>query len=178
MRNIQYYQLPPIGSDDQLYESTIIEFILDIPYLLNFGLVPPLQIFNEIFKNGFEDAGMSGGCKWEPFEIDQNEYEEIVKALFAMPQANYRLIAPPNWVRNSDDWQMWCQEYEMEIPHETFYRLSMEDNKWSNLKRQAEESGNKDLALEYHLKGLETGVQLVEFITPYINKYRERKGNR
>jgi hypothetical protein len=178
MRNIRYYQLPPIGSDDQPYKATIIEFILDIPYLLNYGLVPPLHILNEIFKTGFEDAGMSGGCKWEPFKIDQNEYEEIVKTLFAVSQKSYSLIEPPEWVKNPEDWHIWCQEYEMAIPHETFYRLSMEDKKWSKLKRQAEESGNNDLAIEYHLKGLETGEQLVEFITPYIEKYRERKGNR
>ena len=50
-------------------------FLFDIPHFFYMGYVPPLKIVNIFLEGGLRDAGMGGGCEWEPFEIGISEYE-------------------------------------------------------------------------------------------------------
>jgi hypothetical protein len=88
MRTIQYNLLQPVGDGEPLREGSLFGFVLDIPYLFSLDLIPPLFVFNEILRSGIDDAGMSSGCELQPIEIIQKEFEELVKALSAMPEAN------------------------------------------------------------------------------------------
>lgn len=50
------------GHKEQKKEASLIEFLLDLPYLLSAKdkLVPPLQVLNSVFQAGELNAGMSG----------------------------------------------------------------------------------------------------------------------
>ena len=57
----------------------VARFLLDIPYLLYFGVIPSREAINEVLRKGGGDAGMSPGASWEPFELTEDEYWEIVE---------------------------------------------------------------------------------------------------
>lgn len=178
MRTLQYYQLAPFGPEKFPKEADLLQFLLDIPYLFVFGFIPPFEVLNDVFRSGLADAGMSGGCEWQPFEVDVEEYDELVQALAAVPESNYRVVKAPEWVRSRTDWNIWTMEYEMGIPADKHYELWRENVKWSRLAGQARESGDEQLVLEYHTRGLEAGRRLSEFIMPYVEAYHAKKGRR
>ena len=64
--------------------APLTEFVLDVPYLVMFGVIPPLQVLKEVLAGGGGDAGMSPGAGWEPFSIDNEEYAELVAGLLAL----------------------------------------------------------------------------------------------
>jgi len=82
-------------------------------YLLSFRLIPPLVVLNGVFRTGEHDAGMSGGCVWEPFDIDSDEYEELAGELQA---CGVRSARPSEWVQNRVNSQLWTFEFEVGIP--------------------------------------------------------------
>jgi len=159
MRQITYRQLPQTGPDDAYDPVTcsLADFVLDIPYFLSFDLIPPLSVRNEQFGSGERDAGMSGGCVWEPFTLTALEYEELVLEL---QNHGLRRVAPPEWVHNRTDWHIWIMEYEVGIPSEEHYRLWREEQIYEGLKKQAEKDGDQEGALSYHLKAIEAGQRL------------------
>lgn len=71
-------------ASDQNGEAPLEVFLLDIPYLLMYGVIPPLPVINEILKSGGGDGGMSPGTSWEPFTITETEYKELVSCLLAL----------------------------------------------------------------------------------------------
>jgi hypothetical protein len=53
-----------------------------IPYLIGFGTpFPSHDALNELLREGFYDAGMSGGAEWDPFELSVDEYDEVLTAI-------------------------------------------------------------------------------------------------
>jgi len=177
MRDITYRYLPPVGSrepSDPVTKS-LADFVQNIPYFLTFGLIPPLSVMNEEFDTGEHDAGMSGGCVWEPFGIDEEAYLELTRELQIR---GLRYVVPPPWVQDKTDWYVWQFEFEMDVPADEHYRLLREYQKWSNLKKQVVAEEDEERKMEYHLRGLEAGQRLARFIDPYIRKYHNRKGLR
>lgn len=83
-KKIKYEQHEFTWPDPIECEATLVEFILDIPYLLFEGVIPPLHLLNEILSSGDAGGGMSPGTSWEPFEISKEEYNELVSELLAL----------------------------------------------------------------------------------------------
>jgi hypothetical protein len=65
-------------------KDTLVGLILDIPYLMDNGVIPPLSVLNEVLLEGGDSGGMSPGTKWKPFTINEEEYAELVKDLLAL----------------------------------------------------------------------------------------------
>jgi hypothetical protein len=64
--------------------GTLIELVLDIPYLMDStGVIPPLSVLNEVLREGGNNGGMSPGTEWKPFEITEAEYTELVNVFLA-----------------------------------------------------------------------------------------------
>ncbi len=64
---------------------------------------------------------MSGGCIWEPFEIDEGEYRELVAELQRRGRrrrgygwGSYDVLEPPSAVRTYDDWEEWLHNQAAE----------------------------------------------------------------
>lgn len=174
MRNIIYRYLPPIGSggaSDSVTRS-LADFVEELPYFLALKMTPPLEVMNEAFSEGELDAGMSGGCTWKPFAITQEEYEELALEL---RNRGIRIVETPAWVKNRADWRIWTFELEFGIPADEHYRLWREDEKWAKLKKRAQEEGDEEKTIEYHLKGLKAGERLANFVNPYLRRSHARK---
>ncbi len=48
---------------------------------------------------------MSGGCEWQPFEITEEEYVELLEDLLTLPNANLFVDVELENARNLKDWQ-------------------------------------------------------------------------
>ncbi len=176
MKKITYRYLPPAGPrnpSDPVTES-LADFVQDIPYFLAFNLIPPLPVMNDEFLSGEHDAGMSGGCVWEPFAITQEEFTELVEEL---QNCGMRYVEPPPWVKTGTDWHIWKFEYEVGIPSDEHYRLWREEHKWDQLKKRADEDGDAEQVLEYHLRAVKAGKELANFISPYLERYHKGRTN-
>jgi len=178
MKRIKYKKIPGVGEGKIPCEEDLLQFVQDIPYLFTFNLIPPINALNDIFKSGSETAGMSGGCLWEGFQINQGEYDELVISLQKLSKDNYKIVAVPKWVKTKTDWYIWKFEYEIGIPAKEHYRLWKENDKWQKLTKEAQEKGDAKLAMECHLKAVEAGIKLTEFTEPYIRQYHQKKNIR
>ena len=70
MRTLRYNNLHPLGHFLMPAEGTVVDLLFDVPYLIGFGAPFPSHVqLNSLLQLGYEDAGMSGGCEWEPFEL-------------------------------------------------------------------------------------------------------------
>ena len=87
MRILKYDLFPEAyGSNGSFIskEGTVADLIIDAGMLLNSDfdkVIPKLNILNEMFLQGsYPRAG-----EWQPFEIIQEEYEELIKCLCSLP---------------------------------------------------------------------------------------------
>ena len=176
MKKITYRYLPPVGPryPSNPVTRSLADFVEEIPYFLTFNLIPPLSVINEEFRTGEHDAGMSGGCVWEPFTITQEEFDELVQEL---QNRGLRSIAQPQWVKTRTDWHIWKFEYEVGIPADEHYRLWREEDKWNRLKEQAIEAGDEEKMLESYCKAMDAGQALARFVNAFIEEYHAKKGS-
>ena len=59
-------------------QASLPVFLMDVPYLLVRGVVPPLHVLNEILQSGGRDGGMGPGARWTPFSLTNAEYAALV----------------------------------------------------------------------------------------------------
>lgn len=81
MRSIKYKQHEHTWPTPKKQHAILSTFVYDIPYFGACGIFPPLHICNQWFLSGGGDGGMSPGASWEPFEISQEEYYELVAVI-------------------------------------------------------------------------------------------------
>jgi hypothetical protein len=130
VRIVTYRPIPGVGGGTLPAEDARLDEFLahHVPYLLEGGaapkpwMVPPLVVLNTTFGSGLRHAGMSGGAEWEPFEIDEREYLELVEAL---RERGYEPSPTdvPVWVTTQRDWQIWADELKLGIPADEQRRL-------------------------------------------------------
>jgi hypothetical protein len=94
MKRLRYTVLPSVGPGEIPAEGTVVDLLFALPYFLGFGWPFPSHAqLNSLLRKGYDDAGMSGGCEWEPFELSREEYAEVRQAL-AHDQRLARLPVP------------------------------------------------------------------------------------
>ena len=81
MRTVTYRQCEPHPGWSEPISAPLTTFVYDVPYLLCWGILPPFRLMNDLLKQGGGDGGMSPGADWIPFELTEEEYEELCVAL-------------------------------------------------------------------------------------------------
>ena len=88
--------------------GTTLDMLESMPhmwhYLRVYRIVPPIHILNELFSSGIDEAGMSGGCEWRPFEITSSEYDELVEELITSPDYQCELDAELSRIQTEEEW--------------------------------------------------------------------------
>ncbi|MDC0660926.1 hypothetical protein [Marinobacter sp. SS21] len=91
MRQIKIKILPAMGSADGRWEIVNFDDFL-LRYSPSLALLvsctkqfPPFHILKEELLSGGADQGMGGGCYWKPFEITEEEYEDIREEMLTSP---------------------------------------------------------------------------------------------
>jgi hypothetical protein len=84
MRTVKYKRHWSNSSRGVRRKGLLVEFVLDVIYLMDLGIVPPFHILNEVLQDGGHDGGMGPGTSWQPFTISEAEYKELVEALLKL----------------------------------------------------------------------------------------------
>jgi hypothetical protein len=146
-------------------DGTLAELVAAIPYLLVFGRIPPRRVLDTIFRAGIVDAGMSGGCRWAPFEIGDAEYEELATALVG---AGHRRVDCPDWVESPGDWTVWLLGEVRGVPVEAHRELAAEEARRARQLEEARARGDAAAVLELHLAHVEAGQRLADFLMGHL----------
>ena len=78
------FKVSAIGQSESInIEGTLVDLILRLPSLHLIAsrakYFPPLDALNDLLMVGELDEGMSGGCFWDPFQIDNNDYDKLIE---------------------------------------------------------------------------------------------------
>lgn len=173
MKTFIYQLLPATGNHIVTKVGTLKDLLLDIPYLIHRpkGIIPPLKVINEILSIGIHDAGMSGGCKWEPFQITEKEFNELISE-FASESAEFRYIEPEDWVKTYDDWKAWEAERIHGIPAHEYLQLWAELKAADDALRNAEKIGDEKMLENLRKKLKEADLKMTNLIMQYV-KYKK-----
>ena len=164
---MKFRELAPIGNDAIEREGGLFDLIQAIPYLLASGRLPPLRVLNSVFETGSADAGMSAGVDWEPFTIDSQEYGELAAQC---RQVNIATPKYPDWIKSQSDFLVWVYETDRGVPAKEHKVLADCANQARAELKQAIDSGASETEItELHLKVIETGQELVEYLDDQSN---------
>lgn len=156
-----------MGDVETATRGSVAALLRDIPYLLIGGLIPPLLVINGVLRKGVDDAGMSGGCRWDPFEITEAELDEVVRELEANGDRDGRPLRfeePPDWVANSSDWGIWVSERVYSIPADENRRLSAEMAEAEKAMNEAAARGDESARIEHLCRLSELGAEWSDFL--------------
>jgi hypothetical protein len=163
MKSVSYVVLGGVGGEFP-EQGTVADLLLAIPYLLSAKIIPPLHIVNDLLARGAKNAGMSGGCQWEPFQLNRSEWDELAHHLQSQPgHSRFQFVPPPEWVVTVEDWQSWIMMYKYGFPAE-FRVLDRELRDLEQARKQAMIDGNQDLVEELHLRVIEAGNKLADLV--------------
>ena len=166
MKNLQFTLLPAVGPGEEDVSGTVVDLIKSIPYLL-IKRIPPRVVINSVLKQGEADAGMSGGARWEPFELSNEEYNLVAEYFEDRGLAK---VDTPDWVRSQEDWMIWQMEVDHGVPAEEHRRLHQACAEIEAQLEQAKNEGNHEEVEKLHIRYLEVSNQLVEFMKQYLTK--------
>ncbi len=88
-RRVPYGRTDPDGRQRTL-ERPLSEFLLDVPDLVPYGVVPPHHILNEVLQRGEAGEGTAHGVRWSPFVLSREEYDSLVADLKALDLGTLR----------------------------------------------------------------------------------------
>lgn len=178
MQTITFTRLAGMGPGTQTVSLPVHEFLIGIPHLFHFGHVPPLPVINAFLAEGQADAGMGGGCRWQPFALTAMDYARVRAALAAagtpVGGVALRFDPVPGQIRDRHEWEAWVIEQEMGVPYGPHLALIRREQ--ALLHRAHEAARNDDPgATALHLAWYHAADELARFNEPYIERYRERR---
>jgi len=173
MRKVKYTILPPTGPGTVEEEKDLFSFLLDIPNFFYMGYVPPFKVVNILLAEGLRDAGMSGGCEWDPFNIDFSEYEEILEWLKSAKFHNGESYDESIINVELDSKQAWYSkvlEFKFGIPFEKHLEMSLRVDALELKSKEASKTDDEELKDKAHLEWYYAANELNEFEDQFINK--------
>jgi hypothetical protein len=156
--------MAPVGPGRLRKSGSVLSLLFSIPYFFVSEVIPPIDVINEVLKKGVVDAGMSGGCRWKPFQLDTQEYSELVSQL---KKRGFAEIMAPEWVRSHSDWHTWCCEITWGIPALEFKRRWEEITSCYSRSDQLRRE-DPEKAHELHLHA----IHLTGALTKWTNDHR------
>jgi hypothetical protein len=171
LRRVDYEVHAGAGPGRSRKSGPLKSLVTQIPYFLAHGVIPPLPVVNAVLRTGAVNAGMSGGCTWEPFEIAAAEYETLVEGLRA---DGLKTVDAPDWVQTGDDWTIWQLFLSEGVPVEEHRRLTDECNRLERQRKAALEAGNSALAEELLVESVRAGNRLAEFVMANSRTSRQK----
>lgn len=150
-------------------DASVADFLTDIPYLLIAGIVPPLHVVNNLLAKGISDAGMSGGCRWEPFELTDAEWQQT-RAELEQHGGQLQYVEPPDWVATLEDWQIWIFDHVYGVPAQEHRPLAQRDDELARAIEQAAAEGDEEKVIELHLERYKVGEALADLFNRTLRR--------
>ena len=168
MKTYTYHELPGVGPGELEQQGSLLELLQSIPYLLTRNRLPPLVVLNAVLEGGEADAGMSGGARWAPFSIDQQEYMQLARQC---RELGLEITEPPAWVKDRTDFVIWEFELDHGVPSSTHKDLSdLECAARAKLNAAIESGAPQEEINRLHFEAFEAGNALAEFLDGYLEK--------
>ncbi len=107
MRTIKYRICYGVGKNSAPWINEPLEkFVLEVVAArhANGFVLQPFHFLNEILAKGETEIGM--GFQWKPFELDENEYQELIDILCTDPSLNVSVENEFINAKNLHDWRM------------------------------------------------------------------------
>lgn len=159
------YTILNVGEDIEATGS-VADLLREIPYFLTYG-IPNQRVINSVLRKGIIDSGMSGGVEWEPFEIDEREFSEVVSSL---SDSGSEILSLPQWVATEDDLLVWIYEKEHGVPAKEHKQLQDACRNTEFEISRAEDQGEDELVESLHLRYIDESNALVEFIDKHMKR--------
>jgi hypothetical protein len=113
------YIVTDFHSPDSKCRGSLADLVLDSIVIPPCGLIPPYKVLRSVLRTGGASAGMSPGCIWQPFELSEAEYWQIVEKLasftaedVSMRHRNPQItgeIRPDYGAPEMEDYQVWLE---------------------------------------------------------------------
>ena len=159
LRTVSFWVAEGVG-DPTRQRGTTADLLEAVPYLLFARLVPPWHVVNDLLRSGGNDAGMSGACTWEPFEITRSEWADLARDLETRPpKRRCKLVEPPDWVQTVEDWHAWIMIFKYGLPDE-YREVDREYRDLERARERAAKAGQTDLAEELRVRAGEAADRL------------------
>ncbi|MCG8058533.1 MAG: hypothetical protein JAZ17_13730 [Candidatus Thiodiazotropha endolucinida] len=146
--------------------GSVADLLREIPYFLTYG-IPNQRVINSVLRKGIIDSGMSGGVEWEPFEIDEREFSEVVSSL---SDSGSEILSLPQWVATEDDLLVWIYEKEHGVPAKEHKQLQDACRNTEFEISRVEDQGEDELVESLHLRYIDESNALVEFIDKHMKR--------
>ncbi len=118
MQTIEYKVTDFHGSDGQC-RGTLADLMLDAYMIPRCGLIPPFRVVAAVIRSGGARSGMSPGCVWQPFALNEDEYWQAVQRLEQLSPNDLHSrhrethiaseIRPDYSAPETDDYAVWLQ---------------------------------------------------------------------
>lgn len=166
LRQIEYTLLPDVAGRFLRKTSTVEDFILDVGLLGDERIIPPYNILNNMFSEGYYPRV----AEWDPFTITYGEYDELVGKLLSRSSDKkpFTKVDVPDWVTTREDFYFWKCEYVYGVPAGKHKKLSA---KMNHLLKEIERNvieGNKGEVNELNKKM----EKLQNEYNQFMDKYR------
>ncbi|MBE9119039.1 hypothetical protein IQ249_24420 [Lusitaniella coriacea LEGE 07157] len=104
MRKVCYNAIFPDDSRETINNCELVDFLFELPILLNFGCIPPSRVINSLLLKGELNSGMGGSLEWEVFQLEEDEYVTLVDSLLKQPNLD---IFTDKDFQNIEDLDKW-----------------------------------------------------------------------
>ena len=111
------YTVTDFHSPEAKCRGTLADLVIDALVIPRCGLIPPFPVLRSILRTGGGDGGMSPGCTWQPFELREEEYFQLVEQLERMPLQDFKFrhrdphftgeLRPDHGAPESDSYLVW-----------------------------------------------------------------------
>jgi hypothetical protein len=167
MKTYKFIELPPMGPGETERNGSLYDLVKSIPYFFARSRLPSLKVMNSVFETGMVGGGMSGGVKWEPFTIKDQDYTELANQC---KQHDIEIPECPPWISNYSDFQIWEYEIDLGIPAKQHKILADEEEEAAEVLKKAMASGaTENEILKLHLEVIDAGNKLVEFLDKHTH---------
>lgn len=118
MEKIEYF-ISEIHSPGGPCRGRLADLILDAHFIQRCGFIPPFRVLRSLLHRGTSGGGMSPGCEWQPFELSEDDYYQLVEALERLTPEDLKLrhrdpqivgeIRPDYDGPDTDDYDVWAE---------------------------------------------------------------------
>jgi hypothetical protein len=78
----------------ELLKEPLSTFLYELPHITSCNILPPRHILNIVLLKGENGGSMSPKFTWDPFELSEQEYQEILPQLL---DPDWSVLAPKIW---------------------------------------------------------------------------------
>ena len=168
----QYIPYGPHG-DKHPTKGTVLDILREIRGIIHKRKrIPPQNIINIVLSKGAWDSGMSGGCKWVPFTIDENEYSELIQI---GRKTQWEIVEYPSWIETVEHFSIWQYDVDFDIPWQEHKRLSDIGAITKEALDQAiDQNQSEEVISKLHLENYHAQQEVADYFNFHIEKFHNR----